>query len=123
MQYFTPPPLPFSKYVDVPAFIEKFYGRSVRYDTNDVLALMRWASVERLDAIAYLEARMDSASLNYARFLREKTSLADILARSDFFSDMILGMNEDSWNGLTSRQRRELRKAYDIYQNLPKRRR
>lgn len=105
MRYFNPPPA-----TDLPAFMYKGH-----YGVSFYESLVEWADKEYLTAI---DIAVKKDKLTQARILYNEWSGMRVLSELDHFRWLIAKIDEDTWNRMSRRTRRFIRKAYELYELL-----
>lgn len=94
---------------NIPAFLKKhFLARHIRN-------LIRWAEREYNTGMNYLNKH---ASMKTIMYFQQEVSAMRVLAESGLFQDVLESLNETNFNQLSARERRFVRRSYELFKAL-----
>ena len=120
MKYFTEPPQPKRKQVEIPSFMRK-YGYNDTLPVIDlayIIELLKWAELEYNDTKNFFEFSNNIKTLNLMKKLSPRDAQVRILAETQEFKKFIIGMEEDIWNSLPRVIQIFLADVYNYYKVL-----
>lgn len=104
-RYYTQPPTQ----GNIPAFLKKAFL------TDYIRNLIEWSNREYTLGMNYLNKH---ASMKTILFFQREVSAMRVLAESDAFKEVLEYMNEQNYNKLSARERRFIRRTYELFRAL-----
>lgn len=94
---------------NIPTFLKKHFL------ADHVHNLIQWAEREYITGMNYLNKH---ASMKTIMYFQQEVSAMRVLAESDMFREILELVNETNYNQLSPRERRFLRRSYELFKAL-----